>query len=395
MGLCRPQLAGQDSTALKNLFEAIAASDLPQVRQILKASPKLLNAQLPEKDEDWYDVRPIDVAAGLSSTDVFRYLLDHNATINTPDFRTAFWIVDSVEFGVYMPRKDYKRRIEPDAQIRNRQYEKLKLLIERRPQTINELQSTGTSLFNECCRADWLEAAELLRKNGANVRVKDQFGATAWFNANSAEVVDYLAKLSFDPNDKWKGLTLLHLAVERADRRNLNTDLVRAIVKVGGRFDSVDNDGETPLDLAVRFCSPEAIKSLIACGADPNGVSPANGRTPLDYTAEGMYDEPSSPDSAIALLDSGADVKKPDGNGDPPALGVVRMYVKRYQGPSTGPRRPGWDQYMLVLKLFKERGADLLSPNNKSGENALDILKRAHEDRAAQALASLAAGASN
>lgn len=367
-----PKPRAQEYAELRALFEAIVAKDLPQVQQLLKKNSHLVSEELPSDDPEWMESFASDVAARDGSKEILKLVLDYGGCLFNNGRSCAFPLMYRVMFGTSSRRLDTPRLLEEE--LKREQLEKLRLLIQDKG-LMNTPDPTGFTLFMDACRADWYEAAELLRTQDANIKAKTPDGATAIFFVNSSRMAEYLFHLGFDPNsktDKW-GTPILGI-VARTENEQLNTDLLRAFKKAGASWEISSQDGITPLNYAVRFKQPSVVKALMTLGADPNGVA-SDGLVPLNYAAEGMRMDSTDPIIAKTLLDNGASVTKPNGYGDPPALGLVRRYLNTFRLGHTGPIPAGWEQYMIVLRLLRDRSADLAARNQRTGEDALSLLR--------------------
>ena len=97
------------------------------------------------------------------------------------------------------------------------------------------------------------------------------------------------------------GLSPLHAAVQNSR----NAELVLALLSAGAEIDARDNNGWTPLFYASAVGKVDAIRALLAAGADvtvkATGAEAA--LTPLHHAASNGHEL-----AVIALLDAGADV---------------------------------------------------------------------------------------
>lgn len=370
--LQNPKPRAQEYTELRNLFEAIVAKDLPQVQQLLKKNSQLLNEELPSSDPEWMESFASDVAARDGSKEILKLVIDYGGCLFNNGRSCAFPLMYRVMFGTSSRRSDAPSDLEEE--LRKEQLEKLRFLIQDKGLMVTP-DPNGFTLFMDACRADWYEAADLLCKQGANINAKTPDGATAIFFVNTPRMAEYLFHLGLDPNtktDKW-GTPILGI-VARTENEQLNTDLLRVFIKAGANWEISSQSGITPLNYAVRFKQPSIVRALITLGANPNGGA-SDGLVPLNYAAECMRMDSTDPITAKTLLDNGASVTKPNGYGDPPALGLVRRYLKTFRVGHTGPTPAGWEQYMIVLRLLKDRGADLAARNQRTGEDALYLLR--------------------
>ncbi len=93
-----------------------------------------------------------------------------------------------------------------------------------------------------------------------------------------------------------------------------NVDIVRQLLEAGASVTRKDQFGGTALGLAASHEEPEAVRLLLAAGADPNESPPPFHRTPLHIAAEhGQFE------AILLLLVAGADPNLRDKDGHTPA----------------------------------------------------------------------------
>jgi len=80
------------------------------------------------------------------------------------------------------------------------------------------------------------------------------------------------------------GNTSYHLAVLKKDSKVLKELLKRSLKKDG--VDQLNDDGASPLHLAVISKMEQLVKMLLAFGAHPDGQNGKNGKTPVQVSAE-------------------------------------------------------------------------------------------------------------
>ncbi|XP_064381820.1 arf-GAP with SH3 domain, ANK repeat and PH domain-containing protein 1-like isoform X2 [Halichondria panicea] len=85
-----------------------------------------------------------------------------------------------------------------------------------------------------------------------------------------------------------RGITALHLAIELEDLTSLH--IVDFLLGNGHTENVVDDDGNTPLHLAVSNDNPQCVKLLLNHGADIT-IKNKEGRNPMDLAEETSYDE--------------------------------------------------------------------------------------------------------
>lgn len=133
----------------------------------------------------------------------------------------------------------------------------------------------------------------------------------------------------------------LHQAASTDDLESLRMTLRE------GADVNADEDGVTPLMLAVGQSANEAVRLLIEAGADVNAVS--RGSTPLVYACSQGFAE-----TASILLGAGADVHSVDAGGWTPLMHAAFC---------------GWE---TVLHLLLDYRADVYA-RNAQGQTALDL----------------------
>jgi len=172
----------------------------------------------------------------------------------------------------------------------------IRLLISRGADPNQKGDDNGRPLQRAVVDAgDKVGVIRALLDGGADPNLTDKKGDSALSNAISegqARIVALLLAGKGDPNgsrSKRKWSHLHHAAAVGS------ADVVRALLRAGGRLDARDTKGWTPLHAAAQFDSSAVAKLLVAEGADPSAKT-KGGETPLEIA------EANGSDSVIKVL---------------------------------------------------------------------------------------------
>ncbi|HVY66061.1 MAG TPA: ankyrin repeat domain-containing protein [Gammaproteobacteria bacterium] len=135
---------------------------------------------------------------------------------------------------------------------------------------VDDTEADGTTALLWAARSGDRELVAALLRAGANAKAANRYGMTALHIAainGDAETVRLLLKAGADPNAALpEGETVLLSAA-----RTGAADVITALVKAGAKMDARENwYGETPLIWAAAENHPEAVRTLLSLGADPN-----------------------------------------------------------------------------------------------------------------------------
>jgi uncharacterized protein len=231
---------------------------------------------------------------------------------------------------------------------------------------VNARSKGGSTALMFAARGD-MESARTLLNAGAdpNLQIPD-WGGTALIIASTmgqADIVEALLDKGADPNYRDKNsFTALHSAVRDSDYGEDAAQRARAVATVkvllahradpNARLhqekptvrglDELQFEGATPLALAAEVNNLDAIKVLVAGGADPN-IPTAMGTTPLMLASGARY-----------LVEHGADV---NAVGE---FGWTPLHAASYQGLTD------------VIELLVSKGAKL-ETKDKLGQTPLSI----------------------
>jgi ankyrin repeat protein len=225
------------------------------------------------------------------------------------------------------------------------------------------------ALFFAVVRDD-AEMAAFLIESGLDINHKDKNGETALIKAvtyRRAEMVELLlsrgADIDAQNNDGFvalhhtSSLTIMNILLEAGANPDVQTN---DTMSVG---ENSDYWGVTPLMGAAQVRDPEAVKALLAAGANPN-LKSVRGTTALMFIA--TYKDQWSPKCEEILRDlvaAGADVNAQDKNGC-----TVLMDYARYMGWWSGRER--------ALRILVEETEADISIKDNHGLTAIDYAKK-------------------
>jgi ankyrin repeat protein len=216
----------------------------------------------------------------------------------------------------------------------------------------------------------------VLLNAGADLRASTRQGETVLMRAARAGRVDAVKLLlargaSADVNAKesWYGQTALmwaaaenHPAVVQALIENgANVDAQSAVLtpvkRQGGAglqawHTTFPRGGMTALLFAARQGVLDAVRTLIAAGADVNRADP-DGISPLIMAIINAHY-----DVAALLVEKGADVNRPDSIGQTPLYAAVDMHTLEWRFNRAPPKSSGTLDSVDIVRLLLARGAD-------------------------------------
>ncbi|XP_074640428.1 fibronectin type 3 and ankyrin repeat domains protein 1-like [Tubulanus polymorphus] len=139
----------------------------------------------------------------------------------------------------------------------------------KRGADVNLQDETGKTSLMLACYAGRLNIVEILRENQASYTIKDKNGAIAIHSAcdgQNLEVIKYLIDDGADVNarDTTSGWTPLH----RCAAIGGNKEVANLLIRKGAVIESKDNDGKTPLMIAVVYGHQGLVELLLHYKAD-------------------------------------------------------------------------------------------------------------------------------
>ena len=163
------------------------------------------------------------------------------------------------------------------------------------------------------------DGCEYLRR-GADVNAKADSKWTALIYAawnDSPQLAALLIDRGVNVNAQSKnGWVALHMAVQKPH-------IIRLLLENGANTEIKDQDGRTPLNWTAYTGTYEAVRELVAGGADVSSKNNDDGWAPLHYTARSNL----SAKTMELLIANGADVNATTNDGETP-LDIARRYGK-------------------------------------------------------------------
>jgi ankyrin repeat protein len=418
-GPAKKDIAGAEGTAA--LIAAATRNDAEMVDLLLAAGadPKAANE---------YSATPLYAAAGNADPAIALKLLKAGADPNVPLFSGETPVMLAARQGsVATVRALLEGGADPSAQEKNGGQNALMWAISdhhsavteelvKHKADVNARSRTGFTALMFAARGD-VESARILLNAGAkpNEAIPD-WGGTALIIASTmgqTDVVEALLDKGADPNQRDKNsFTALHSAVRDSDygedmaQRAHAVATVKVLLAHGADvnarlnqekptvrgLDELELQGATPLALAAEVNNLDAIKVLVAAGADPK-IPTEKGSTPLMLAAGAATDvqrarsideRAFAVETARYLVEHGVDVNAVG------QFGWTALHNAAYQGlndvidylVSKGAKldvKDGFGQTPLSIAmsvLTKEAGANRLQiPRRYRGDTTALLLK--------------------
>ncbi|MFN2444395.1 MAG: ankyrin repeat domain-containing protein [Vicinamibacterales bacterium] len=243
---------------------------------------------------------------------------------------------------------------------RNGHADVIKLLLDAKDD-VAATNANGTTPLMLAAASGKADAVKLLLDRGADVNAKDATnGQTALMFAAAQGRLDAIRVLTgrkADPNAITKVSPIISMT-ERYKAQSQGKGN-RGITSEGGRSDIKSMGGMTALMFAAREGYLDAVRELVAAGADVNRVSESDSMSVLTLAiVNGRFD------IAKFLLDSGADATLMSKNGLGPLYATVdAQWPERTWYPPANVTEEK-TTYVELLKALLEKGAD---PNARLG----------------------------
>ena len=259
------------NSRLPALFAAIRAGDLQKTASLLETDRTLVNAA------DRNGTTPLLYAATCSDSEVLKLLIDRGADVNRADREGGTALMFAAD-----------------------DVDKVRLLVDKGAKVDAKSGMGRTPLIIAATHAGNLEVVRLLIRKGAKVADQDLFGETPLTGAakrGDTALVEELVAAGADLNAG--GRPPLYWAAEQG-----TVETLEALLKHGAGANPMGVN--MALGAAAARGPARAVRLLVEAGADPNGLTPFNGYTPLMWVA---YSEYKSPEAVQLLLAKGANVK--------------------------------------------------------------------------------------
>lgn len=202
---------------------------------------------------------------------------------------------------------------------------------------VNLANHEGETPLMVVARAGNVAAAELLLSYGADVNARERWGgqsAAMWAAAqHQPDMLRLLTRYGADVN--------VHSTPRLWERRILSEP----------RPKDMNKGGFSPLQYAARKGCTECIEVLAAAGADLDAIDP-DGVTALNLALINLHFE-----TAVALIEAGADVNKWDLFGRAPLYNAIDLHTLPVGGRTDIPSADAHTGYDVAVMLL-ERGAD-------------------------------------
>lgn len=341
------------------LFIAVKANAASTVRALLQAGASLTG-------RDSLGNTALHTAVRSSAPQSMEALLDANSNIDAYNLYGQTPLHDAVRIGIY------------DAQV----------ILVRRGANIEVRDNEGNTPLLLAVRMGNFRSAEHIITSGGDITTRNHNGDTALHMAVRDERSDLVAlllqhgaqiysqnadgespftiALSFSDGRNQSGASRMVSTLLTTDRAriaddegrsplhiavllNMSVSKLEIIVNQGGRINSVEREGRTPLRLAVDMDNWEAAKYLVGAGSDIFAIA-RDGRSPAEIAlGRGA--------TAVRAVFSGKAITARDSSGN-----TVLHYAAR-----NGNR----DLVSLLLELGADRNV-----HNTAGESAADIAER-------------------
>ena len=253
--------------------------------------------------------------------------------------------------------------------IHSRDTELVKRLVTAGAQ-VNHTNDYGATTLGEAAMVGDVEMLRFLLANGANANLANHEGETPLMvvaRAGNVAAAELLLQHGADVNakERWGGQSAVMWAAAQ-----YQPDMLRLLVKHGADINAhstprlwerrilseprpkdMNKGGFSPLQYAARKGCSECVEVLAAAGAELDAIDP-DGVTALNLALINLHFE-----TAVALIEAGADVNKWDLFGRAPLYNAIDLHTLPVGGRTDIPSEDAVTGYDVAAMLL-ERGAD-------------------------------------
>lgn len=246
---------GNNATSY-SIHEAILEADLPSIKNHLEAG-----GDIEELDED--GDTPFLACCLTPTMAILKLLIDHGANINALNAKG-----ESPLFLAARHKINYL----------------WEMLLAHDPD-VNAVSHAGTTPLFWAVYKNQVELAKELLRRGAdptlNPKNPDEGTTLQWaVNTGDMELVSTLVNLGADIDAPG----VLHAAIRQIP-------ILEYLIAQGADVNKKGNWGSTALHMAAYKCNAEAVKVLVANGADISVTEDQDGQTPYEWAQEGECDQ--------------------------------------------------------------------------------------------------------
>lgn len=304
------------------IHDSVRMADLQTLKSLLKEDPGSLEL----KDEA--GLTPVNAAAFYGDLDVFKFLVQAGADLNSGDNEGSLPLHNAAAGGSFEIVRYLVEELHTDVNILDanqvtalhfasgRGFLPIVEFLLQQGADVQLRTNAGSTPIIDSAFSRNLELTKLLVQHGSDVRDENEFGVSALHYAarnGDVEFIQYLLDNGADLYaESGAGETALAWAVIRG-----NYPVAEYLIQKGLDVDHKNSEGQTVLH-RLWNSTPEAVTFLLEHGADP-AAADTSGTTPL-HIAGFRGDS----DIISKLVSAGADVNAASNNGRTPLLNAVQ-----------------------------------------------------------------------
>lgn len=281
----------EDEVFSKSAFIiAVEQNDTEMMELLLKKGAKI-------SYQKGCDESPLMVASEKNNLDAVLFLIEKGANVNE---RVGEYQTPLINAACYGAVDAIKILIEKGADIEAKSdsktallwtldlgLEKTALFLINKGANVNIKDKDGFTALHYAAKSNLENIVKLLINKGLDINYKNSMGDTP-LHLSDSNLIPLLVENGANINDKnLEGYTRLH-----SDARNGNTSSVEYLLSQNADIDSLSNELETPLMLALDISNWKVAKILLDNGADCN-LTNINGFSPFVKLIKGsaeMYE---------------------------------------------------------------------------------------------------------